>query len=169
MTTLTMTMEPNHSVKILRLCVDSELVEYYQNKSKEHNESLSGTHPNSGFDLAAPLSLHADAGSLVKVDFKIQGAMYEDDSPIGYYLYARSSVVKTGFRLANSVGIIDSGYRGNLMSIFDASDDVNLKKGNRLTQICSPDLAPFRVIVVDSMDELGDTQRGEGGFGSTGV
>ena len=70
--------------------------------------------------------------------------------------------------MTNSVGIIDSGYRGNLMSIFDASDDVNLKKGNRLTQICSPLLDPFCVVVVDSMDELGQTQRGEGGFGSTG-
>ena len=163
MTTLTMTIAP---VKILRLCVDSELVEYYQNKSKEHNESLSGTHPNSGFDLAAPLSLHADAGSLVKVDFKIQGAMYEDDSPIGYYLYARSSVVKTGFRLANSVGIIDSGYRGNLMAYFDVIKNDRIDVYQRLVQICAPDLRPFKVEIVDSLDE---TERGQGGFGSTGV
>jgi dUTP pyrophosphatase len=158
-------MEPNHSVKVLRLCVDSELVEYYQNKSKEHNESLSGTHPNSGFDLAAPLSLHADAGSLVKVDFKIQGAMYED-GPIGYYLYARSSVVKTGFRLANSVGIIDSGYRGNLMAFFDVIKNDRVDVYQRLVQICAPDLKPFKVEIVDSLDQ---TERGDGGFGSTGV
>lgn len=152
-------------VKVLRLCVDPEMNEYYQNKMKEHNDSLSGSHPNSGFDLGAPLSLQAEAGSLVKVDFKIQGAMYED-VPIGYYLYARSSVVKTGFRLANSVGIIDSGYRGNLMAYFDVVKNDNVEVYQRLVQICAPDLRPFKVEIVDSLDE---TERGQGGFGSTGV
>ena len=154
------------SIKVLRLCVDSELIEYYQNKSKEHNESLSGLHPNSGFDIGSPLSLQAEAGTLVKVDFKIQGAMYEDNIPIGYYLYARSSIVKTGFRLANSVGIIDSGYRGNLMAYFDVVKNDNVEVYQRLVQICAPDLRPFKVEIVDSLDE---TERGQGGFGSTGV
>jgi len=156
---------PKIPVKVLRLCVDPELVEYYQNKSKEHNESL-GSHPNSGFDLAAPLSLQVEADSLVKVDFKIRGAMYQDDVPIGYYLYARSSIVKTGFRLANSVGIIDSGYRGNLMAYFDVIKNDRVDVYQRLVQICAPDLGPFKVEIVDSLDE---TERGQGGFGSTGV
>ena len=153
-------------VKVLRLCVDHELVEYYQNKSKEHNESLSSSHPNSGFDLGSPLSLQVEADTLVKVDFKIQGAMYEDDTPIGYYLYARSSIVKTGLRLANSVGIIDSGYRGNLMAYFDVIKNDRVDVYRRLVQICAPDLRPFKVEIVDSLDE---TERGQGGFGSTGV
>lgn len=159
-----MTMTP--SIKVLRLCVDPELVEYYQNKSKEHNESLSGSHPNSGFDLGSPLSLQVEADTLVKVDFKIQGAMYEDDTPIGYYLYARSSIVKTGLRLANSVGIIDSGYRGNLMAYFDVIKNDRVDVHQRLVQICAPDLRPFKVEIVDSLDE---TERGQDGFGSTGV
>ena len=154
------------STKVLRLCVDPEMNEYYQNKSKEHNDTLSGLHPNSGFDLGAPLSVQADAGSIVKLDFKVKGAMYEDDTPIGYYLYARSSVVKTGFRLANSVGIIDSGYRGNLMAYFDVIKNDRVDVHQRLVQICAPDLRPFKVEIVDSLDE---TERGQGGFGSTGV
>ena len=156
-------------MKVLRLCIesDSTLVEYYQNKMKEHNSSYdSNLHPNSGFDLGAPMSLQAETDTIVKVDFKVKGAMYEDDLPIAYYLYPRSSIVKTGFRLANSVGIIDSGYRGNLMAYFDVIKNDHIDVYQRLVQICAPDLKPFKVEIVDSLDE---TERGDGGFGSTGV
>jgi dUTP pyrophosphatase len=151
-------------MKVLRLCVDPELNEYYQNKVKEHNDSILGSHPNSGFDIASPISLQAS--ETFKLDFKVKGAMYENDSPIGYYLYARSSIAKTGLRLANSVGIIDSGYRGNIMAYFDVIKNDTIEVHQRLVQICAPDLGPFKVELVDSLDE---TERGEGGFGSTGV
>lgn len=154
-------------MKVLRLCVDPELLEFYQNKMKEHNSSYdSSIHPNSGFDLATPLSIQVESGTIVKVDFKVKGAMYEDDMPIAYYLYARSSIVKTGFRLANSVGIIDSGYRGNIMAYFDVIKNDRVDVYQRLVQICAPDLKPFKVEIVDSLDQ---TERGDGGFGSTGV
>jgi dUTP pyrophosphatase len=154
-------------MKVLRLCVDPELLEFYQNKMKEHNSSYdSNLHPNSGFDLAIPLSIQVESGSIVKVDFKVKGAMYEDDAPIAYYLYSRSSIVKTGLRLANSVGIIDSGYRGNLMAYFDVIKNDRVDVYHRLVQICAPDLEPFKVEIVDSLDK---TERGDGGFGSTGV
>jgi dUTP pyrophosphatase len=154
-------------MKVLRLCVDPELLDFYQNKMKEHNSSYdSSAHPNSGFDLAAPLSIQAESDTIVKVDFKVKGAMYEDDVPIAYYLYARSSIVKTGLRLANSVGIIDSGYRGNLMAYFDVIKNDRVDVYQRLVQICAPDLKPFKVEIVDSLDQ---TERGDGGFGSTGV
>lgn len=98
----------------------------------------------------------------------------------GFYMYPRSSLSKTQLRLANSVGIIDSGYRGNLTGMFDV---VNINKENRnntnadyigkayerYVQICAPGLVPIIVKIVKSLKELGDiTQRGEGGFGSTG-
>ena len=149
-------------MKVLRLCVDPELNEYYQNKVKEHNSM--GTHPNSGFDIASPISVQAS--ETFKLDFKVRGAMYDNDVPIGYYLYARSSIAKTGLRLANSVGIIDSGYRGNIMAYFDVIKNDTVEVHQRLVQICAPDLGPFKVELVDSLDE---TERGEGGFGSTGV
>jgi len=153
-------------MKVLRLQVDPELNEYYQNKIKEHNNSVFGSHPNSGFDLVSPVSIQSEAECTVKLDFKVKGAMYENDLPIGYYLYARSSISKTGFRLANSVGIIDSGYRGNIMAYFDVIKNDKVEVYQRLVQICAPDLAAFKVELVDSLDE---TERGEGGFGSTGV
>lgn len=151
-------------MKVLRLWVDPELNEYYQNKVNEHNNSTSGSHPNSGFDLAAPISVQAS--ETFKLDFKVRGAMYENGMPIGYYLYARSSIAKTGLRLANSVGIIDSGYRGNIMAYFDVIKNDNVEVHQRLVQICAPDLKPFKIELVDSLDE---TDRGDGGFGSTGI
>jgi dUTP pyrophosphatase len=90
--------------------------------------------------------------------------------PLGFYLYPRSSTgSKTSLRLSNSVGIIDSGYRGELIGVFDASNDETIIGGEtRLLQICSGDLTPFEVKLVYSIDDLNVTTRGSGGFGSTG-
>jgi dUTP pyrophosphatase len=98
----------------------------------------------------------------------------------GYYMYPRSSLSKTQLRLANSTGIIDSGYRGHLIGMFDVvniqkniSDDNDFDycgyKYDRYLQICSPGLVPILVKIVNNKEELGEeTERGEGGFGSTG-
>ena len=92
--------------------------------------------------------------------------------PQAYYLYPRSSIVKTPMRLANSVGIIDSGYRGEIKAFVDMIDDsmnsFSALAMDRYFQICHPTLRPFKVIMVNTLDELGHTDRGEGGFGSTG-
>ena len=106
-------------------------------------------------------------------------AMRKREEPCGFYLYPRSSISKTRMRLANSVGIIDAGYRGELISAVDTmgvygshiwSETLGpIKKYDRYFQICAPDLAPFMVQIVDREDALGATARGSGGFGSTGV
>jgi dUTP pyrophosphatase len=95
-------------------------------------------------------------------------------------MYPRSSLSKTPLRLANSTGIIDSGYRGNLMAMFDVinlpdnlSDsreaDYFGRKLDRYVQICAPGLVPIIVEIVNSIEDLGnETIRGGGGFGSTG-
>jgi dUTPase len=102
----------------------------------------------------------------------------------GYYLYPRSSISKTRMRMANSVGIIDSGYRGDIIAAVDTigvfgSSDIwhvwketlmPIKKYDRYFQICAPDLSPFMVYIVDDEAGLGEpTARGAGGFGSTGA
>lgn len=104
--------------------------------------------------------------------------------PCGFYLYPRSSISKTRMRLANSVGIIDAGYRGDLIAAIDTigifgSTDIwhiwnetlaPVKKYDRYFQICAPDLSPFLVHLVETEQELSPpTERGSGGFGSTGV
>jgi dUTP pyrophosphatase len=95
---------------------------------------------------------------------------------VSYYLYSRSSTpLKTPLRLANSVGIIDSGYRGHIKAVFDNKNDYdfmeyNIEFGSRLTQLCPPNLEyPMKINIVNNIESLGITNRGTGGFGSTGI
>ena len=130
---------------------------------------FSATHQDSGFDLFCPDDLKCEGRSIMnKIGLGVACAMEKDGKPCAYYLYPRSSISKTGLRLANSVGIIDSGYRGELTAFVDnVYESVwPIECGVRLFQICTPDLSPFcRVELVDELDE---TSRGAGGFGSTG-
>ena len=150
------------------ISVDESLKELYTEKVELHNKKIEASqYPDSGFDLFLPEAIEVD--NFKKVDFKVKGKLISsEDKPMGYYLYPRSSISKTKLRLANSVGIIDSGYRGNLLCAFDniGSDKEKIEKHNRLVQICSPDLQPLKVCIVDELDS---TERGSGGFGSTGV
>ena len=74
----------------------------------------------------------------------------------------------TPLRLANSVGIIDAGYRGNIIGIVDnlSDEDFVIEQNTRLFQICSPSLSSISFSVVNV---LSDTSRGTGGLGSTGA
>lgn len=152
---------------------DNYLTALYEKQIEKLNENLkSNLHPDSGFDLYSPENLEflftPRSIQTKKLDLKIQCAMYDvNGCPSAFYMYPRSSISKTPFRLANNTGIIDSGYRGNLGAYFDCFSDSTeqIAKGSRLLQICAPDLKPFRVIIVNNLD---DTSRGAGGFGSTG-
>ena len=90
------------------------------------------------------------------------------EAPRPYYLYPRSSISKRGLIMVNSVGIIDSGYRGELkVALHNITDkQVIIKPMERLVQICMPNLSTD--YVADVVNELSDTKRGSGGFGSTG-
>lgn len=166
---------------ILKIFIeDNELKNLYKIKIDDHNNKIKNSaYPDSGFDLFVPThyNIESSVNGPTKIDMKVKCSMkmdlgYNDtNSPVGFYMYPRSSIYKTPLRLANSVGIIDSGYRGSLMSIFDncANAKYDLEKHTRLVQICSPDLRPIVVIMVDNIEELGFTERGENGFGSTGV
>jgi dUTP pyrophosphatase len=88
-------------------------------------------------------------------------------TPTGYYSYPRSSISKTPLMLANSVGIIDSGYRGPIIGAFrNVSHTYVVDRYTGLLQICAPDLRP---IIVELVGEnfFDNTCRGDGGFGST--
>ena len=97
------------------------------------------------------------------------GVAAEFSDGTGYYLVPRSSVYKTPFRMANSIGIIDKGYRGQLIANCDTVvenwAELFEPKGKSFFQIIRPDLEPF---VVELVEELSDTERGARGFGSTG-
>lgn len=84
-------------------------------------------------------------------------------------LFPRSSNRKTDAYLTNSVGVIDSGYRGEIMLSFknrDARiDEQPYKVGDRIGQII---IIPYPQIEFEEVDELSDSHRGEGGHGSSG-
>lgn len=99
-----------------------------------------------------------------KVDFGI--AM---EIPTGYVglIFPRSSIHKTGLSLSNSVGVIDSGYRGEISAVFnvcDAGGDPYIV-GQRAAQII---IMPYPQVEFEEAEELSETSRGTGGFGSTG-
>lgn len=83
-------------------------------------------------------------------------------------VYPRSSVSKKEQRLANSVGVIDAGYRGPVKLAFDGktrSGKNVYEIGDRVGQII---IMPYPLIELEEAEELSETSRGEGGFGSTG-
>ena len=95
----------------------------------------------------------------------------EEDSH--FWLVPRSSIYKTGLMMANSVGVIDKTYRGELKAPTIALyDPVNIHQrqlageGDRLFQIVAPDMGYIREVRI--VDSLPDTARGAGGFGSSG-
>lgn len=169
------------------LCVDKDTddnftdecrcktINWYKEKIQKHMESLQNPFRDSGFDLVIPyVAQEFNMASRDKkiVSTRVSCAVYKLEnnlfSPSPYYMYARSSIYKTPFMLANSVGIIDSGYRGNLgIALYNHTQEAaEIKSGTRLTQICMPDLSTnFHVLLVNKLD---DTDRGQGGFGSTG-
>ena len=88
-------------------------------------------------------------------------------------VFPRSSIRNTNLQLSNSVGVIDSGYRGELQAtfnkLFDSKDVVNgfgmYMPGDRVCQII---IIPHPQVELLEVDELSDSDRGTGGFGSTG-
>ena len=161
-------------MKTLHILPDESVKEVYEELARVHNlEVETNLYANSGFDL--PLADNLDNVMIVgvhKEDYRIKCAMYgETQTPSAFYLYPRSSISKTPLRLANNVGIIDAGYRGHLIGMFDLvyQPTYNIKELDRYLQICAPGLVPILVELVNSVDELGNkTERGAGGFGSTG-
>ena len=95
------------------------------------------------------------------------GISCEPEDGKAYYLMPRSSISKTPLRLANSIGLIDGGYRGEIMACCDNIKDYKyiVEKGQRLFQLVASDSSK---VSYELAEKLSDTSRGEGGFGSTG-
>ena len=91
--------------------------------------------------------------------------------PVGFagLIYARSGLAtKRGLAPANKVGVIDCDYRGEIMVALHnhSSESRRVEKGERIAQLV---IAPYFTADFNEVDELSDTVRGEGGFGSTGT
>jgi dUTP pyrophosphatase len=165
------------------------LHQYYTNKQRANHLT------DSGFDLICPRRVEVKPFKTTKVPLGISCQIVEQNSqnevlsggsstpfsPHGYFIYPRSSIIKTPMRLANSVGIIDYMYRGEITAVVDyyrneppytydpndgygTSEGFVIEAGTRYFQLCAPDLRPIQIELVD---ELTETARGNGGFGST--
>lgn len=174
----------SHDFSILKLAIiDKSLETLYEDKINKHNENFrKNRFMDSGFDLFIPKNITFE--KLFKTEFVDLGvkaelvncqvnSSYTPCKTSPFFLFPRSSISKTPLSLANQTGIIDAGYRGNLISALRAfyfdedKENYLLERGTRLVQLCDPQLKPIYVVNVDE-NELSTTERGSGGFGSTG-
>lgn len=133
----------------------------------------SATIPARGSDYAAGYDLYSNdiSVSIPAGGTKMIGTGVCMEIPEGYagFVYARSGLAsKRGLRPANCVGVIDSDYRGEIKVALhnDSSETQTVYLDDRIAQIV---IAPFLAVDFNVVDELDETKRGEGGFGSTGV
>lgn len=140
--------------------------------SLEFYSGVTDTGSSSGMDLYVPEDTVIPAGQTVFIDHQIKATISpfgpSSSKTSGFWLLPRSSISKTPLRMANSIGLIDPDYRGNIIAAITntSTEDYSVAKGTRLVQLALPNLFPFRITWKDS---LPDTARGDGGFGSTGV
>ena len=147
------------NIKIL----NNDLYNYYYQFTNYHNG-------DSGIDLITPENIiNIEPFKIGTIDYQIQCEMIdlETNTLTSYYLVPRSSISKTNFMMANSIGIIDAGYRGNIMAKvrnMNPLNNENINKETCLFQIIAPDLKPIKINIVN---ELSITTRNDNGFGST--
>jgi dUTP pyrophosphatase len=123
---------------------------------------------NAGVDLYVPTDVVFAPGERKFVGMGTYAAVVEGEDCAPYWLVPRSSISKTGLMMMNSVGVIDKGYRGELIAaLWNTLDkEVRVEKGTRLVQVVSRDMTSFAKVAI--VDTLPLSLRGEGGFGSTG-
>lgn len=115
---------------------------------------------DAGMDLTAVSMEYL--GSNIKYGFGIA-----IEIPIGFvgYVFPRSSCFKQGQILSNSVGVIDSGYRGEISAVMSGVSMSKYNIGDRVAQII---IMPIPSIEFMESEDLSETERGCGGYGSTG-
>jgi dUTP pyrophosphatase len=152
--------------------------------SKETNESINlnlqvkvkKLHPNS---VIPTYSKDGDAGMDLTITSQISNTTFDVtygfgiamEIPKGFVglVFPRSSVRKYDLSLTNCVGVIDSGYRGEIQATFkktEGLDSIKYNVGDRGAQIM---ILPYPQVTMVESNDLSDTDRGNGGFGSTGV
>ena len=115
----------------------------------------------------ACMDLYAVSHTIDQYGNQVYDTQIAMEIPEGYVglVFPRSSVSKTGLSLRNSVGVIDSGYRGPIMLKFSGETGSYLA-GDRVGRIM---ILPYPQIEYVEVNHLSDSERGTGGFGSTGA
>lgn len=160
-------------IKIVDSCPNKDEIKFfYQEKAKIYNNDC-------GIDIIFPEDIKLPTNKVTKCHTGIACEFipngFIESGP--FWVVPRSSISNTPLMLANSIGIIDPGYRGEILVALrcyidrdhpSTIDDYHyiIKKGTRLVQIISPDGKPIKVEVVN---DLSVGERGANGFGSTDV
>ena len=128
---------------------------------KNHDHFFPG---DAGLDLFVIEDTIINPYETVKIHL---GIACENSENRPYLLMPRSSISKTPLRLCNSIGLIDAGYRGEIIAAVDniKNKSYKIKVGERLFQLVSMNGSAIKFRLVDKLTE---TDRGTGGFGSTG-
>lgn len=125
-----------------------------------------GTQYSAGYDVYSveTTNINPHQTKLIHTGLKLQ-------IPWGYFggLFSRSGIaIKRGLRISTGTSVIDPDFRGELMVPLYNDSDIpqSINKGDRIAQLI---IMPYQAVMFDIVDELDDTERGDGGFGSTGV
>lgn len=164
------------SVYRLELCPTEEGREFYKGATFVTNE-------NAGVDLYVVRDYNSNdmsanhGATLLSLGCSARLVRLNPDGTetgVHYWLCPRSSIMKTGMMMANSQGVIDASYRGELKapvwvvgsSVFHDYFRYYKFRGSRFFQIVAPDMGWIKEVCI--VDSLNETARGAGGFGSTG-
>jgi dUTP pyrophosphatase len=149
-------------------------IKFFRNAAAIYNQSgpLSATHGSAGFDLRADIgpelekSVNIAPGERFMIETGI--AIEALANGIAGFVYSRSGLgAIAGLTIAQGVGLIDPDYRGEIkIALLNTSSETHtVKRGDRIAQLV---LQPFYRASFIPVEELGQTERGESGFGHTG-
>lgn len=134
---------------------------------------------DSGVDVLSPQQVLQYTNSNLASTYHtgiIAAATDPENNPVPFLLVPRSSISKTPLRLANSIGLIDAGYRGEILAKVDCLEPnrtvYEIEEGTRHFQLVQHNFLPWvNVLLVSNLNQLpaAPDNRGAGGFGSTGM
>jgi dUTP pyrophosphatase len=129
------------------------------------------TDENAGFDLLTATDYERDCSAPRLCGMGVAAIMVNQftNTTVNYWMAPRSSIWKNNVTLANSIGVIDRSYRGELMAALISMKPGVIAKGTRLVQILAPTMGHITRVNICNKDDMPSSLRGEGGFGSTGV
>jgi len=152
-------------MKFLLKCKNDIVKSMYESHSTYHEG-------DSGLDLFITNEITINGGETKLIDLGIKCQLqsknyFGKNKYHSYLMFPRSSISKTPLRLANSVGLCDAGYTGELKAALHntGKKSFTLKKGDRYVQLARSDLGKIKFSIVEDFPR--ETSRGEGGFGST--
>ncbi len=164
---LTLRVKPDSREERMEKTGNADVTVRFRRVSEYARIPTRGSEKAAGYDLYAALEapVRIKPHETVKIDTGLQFEI-----PDGYFaaIYARSGLAaKEGLRPANCTGVCDSDYRGNYIVALhnDSEDERIVEPGERIAQMV---VIPYLSVSFSESSDLSDTERGTGGFGSTG-